>query len=148
MIERTVEELTPIIGTRPACRAVGASGDDLPSPTTARAQATKATAAPDRALSAQEREPVLAVLHSERFVDVSPEGLRDLARRGQLPALERTMYRHPGRAPRRRARAARPAHPSRLRAARAARRATRMSCGRGTSPSSRARRSGPGSTCT
>jgi len=25
MIERTVEELTPIIGTRPACRAVGAS---------------------------------------------------------------------------------------------------------------------------
>ncbi len=25
MIERTVEELTPIIGTRPACRALGAS---------------------------------------------------------------------------------------------------------------------------
>jgi predicted DNA-binding transcriptional regulator AlpA len=25
MIERTVEELTPIIGTRPACRAVGAA---------------------------------------------------------------------------------------------------------------------------
>ena len=25
MIERTVEELTPIVGTRPACRAVGAS---------------------------------------------------------------------------------------------------------------------------
>ena len=28
MIERTVEELTPIIGTRPACRAVGASVGD------------------------------------------------------------------------------------------------------------------------
>ena len=25
MIEQTVEELTPVIGTRPACRALGAS---------------------------------------------------------------------------------------------------------------------------
>ena len=38
MIAATVEELTPIIGTRPACRALGASpatstvGGDRPSP--------------------------------------------------------------------------------------------------------------------
>ena len=45
MIERTVEELTPIIGTRPACRAVGASvGDDLPSPAATGAQAGEAPA--------------------------------------------------------------------------------------------------------
>ena len=45
MIERTVEELTPIIGTRPACRAVGASaGDDLPSPPAAGATAAPAAA--------------------------------------------------------------------------------------------------------
>ena len=45
MIGETVEELTPIIGTRPACRALGASrGDDLPSPPPARAAAVEAAA--------------------------------------------------------------------------------------------------------
>jgi hypothetical protein len=33
MIEQTVNDLTMIIGTRPACRALGASpGNDLPPP--------------------------------------------------------------------------------------------------------------------
>jgi putative transposase len=74
MIERTVEELTPIIGTRPACRAVGASPATIyrrrcPSePRPARPRPT-----PERALSEPERDAVLEVLHSERFVDVSPE---------------------------------------------------------------------------
>ncbi len=45
MICETVEELTPIIGTRPACRALGGrAGDDLPSPATAQAQAAEAAA--------------------------------------------------------------------------------------------------------
>ena len=45
MIGETVEELTPIIGTRPACRALGASGGDgVPSPPAARAQAAQAAA--------------------------------------------------------------------------------------------------------
>ena len=45
MIERTVEELTPIIGTRPACRAVGRlASDDLPSPTSTAAAAGPAAA--------------------------------------------------------------------------------------------------------
>ena len=40
MIAATVEELTPIIGTRPACRALGASpATDLPPPPAAGAQA-------------------------------------------------------------------------------------------------------------
>jgi hypothetical protein len=40
MIEQTVEDLTTIIGTRPACRALGRlTGNDLPSPTATRAAA-------------------------------------------------------------------------------------------------------------
>ncbi len=74
MIERTVQELTPIIGTRPACRAVGASVATIyrrrrpPAPRPRRPRPT-----PERALSEPERDAVLEVLHSERFVDVSPE---------------------------------------------------------------------------
>ena len=55
MIAATVEELTPLIGTRPACRALGASaGDDLPSPPPARAQAAEAAA--DACAGADEAE--------------------------------------------------------------------------------------------
>ena len=74
MIAATVEELTPLIGTRPACRALGASPATIyrrrrPSePKTPKPRPT-----PARALSAPERQQVLDVLHSERFVDVSPE---------------------------------------------------------------------------
>jgi putative transposase len=73
MIERTVEELTPIIGTRPACRALGASPATIyrhrrpPEPKPSRPRPT-----PDRALSEDGRERVLEVLHAERFVDCSP----------------------------------------------------------------------------
>ncbi|HEY3947024.1 MAG TPA: hypothetical protein VGL78_17510 [Solirubrobacteraceae bacterium] len=74
MIWETVEELTPIIGTRPACRALGASVASVyrrrrpPEPRPSRPRP-----APARALSEPERGQVLEVLHSERFVDVSPE---------------------------------------------------------------------------
>ena len=45
MIAATVEELTPLIGTRPACRARGrVAGGDLPPPQTARAQDAQAAA--------------------------------------------------------------------------------------------------------
>ena len=89
MIERTVEELTPIIGTRPACRAVGASPATIyrrrrpPEPRPARPRST-----PARALTGPEREAVLEVLHSERFVDVSPEETyATLLDEGTLPVL-------------------------------------------------------------
>jgi len=95
MIERTVEELTPIIGTRPACRAVGASVATIyrrrrpPEPRPPRPRP-----APARALSQDEQERVLEVLHSERFVDVSPEETwATLLDEGTYLCSTRTMYR-------------------------------------------------------
>jgi len=95
MIEQTVEELTPIIGTRPACRAVGASVATMyrrrrpPEPRPARPRP-----APDRALSEVERERVLGVLHSERFVDSAPaEVWATLLDEDAYLCSERTMYR-------------------------------------------------------
>jgi putative transposase len=95
MIERTVEELTPIIGTRPACRALGASHATIyrrrrpPAPRPRRPRPT-----PTRALSETEREAVLAELHSERFGDSSPAQVwATLLDEGRYLASERTMYR-------------------------------------------------------
>jgi putative transposase len=95
MIERTVEELTPIIGTRPACRAVGASVATIyrrrrpPEPRPAQPRPT-----PDRALTGPERERVLEVLHSERFVDSSPAQVwATLLDENRYLCSERTMYR-------------------------------------------------------
>jgi len=95
MICETVEELTPIIGTRPACRALGASPATIyrrrrpPQPRPSRPRP-----APPRALSEQEREAVLEVLHSERFVDCAPEQVyATLLDEGRYLASVRTMYR-------------------------------------------------------
>jgi putative transposase len=95
MIRQTVEELTPIIGTRPACRALGASAASVyrhrrpPAPRPARPRPT-----PARALSGAEREAVLEVLHSERFVDSAPEQVyATLLDEGTYLASVRTMYR-------------------------------------------------------
>jgi putative transposase len=95
MIEQTVQELTPIIGTRPACRALGAAPATIyrrrrpPAPWPARPRAV-----PARALSAAEREAVLTELHSERFVDSSPAQIwATLLDEGRYLASERTMYR-------------------------------------------------------
>jgi putative transposase len=95
MIEQTVEELTPIIGTRPACRALGAAPATIyrrrrpPTPRPPRARAV-----PARALSEAERDAVLAELRSERFVDCSPAQVwATLLDEGTYLASERTMYR-------------------------------------------------------
>jgi putative transposase len=95
MICETVEELTPIIGTRPACRAVGASVASVyrhrrpPAPRPTRPRPT-----PERALSEPEREAVLEVLHSERFVDIAPEETyATLLDEGTYLCSTRTMYR-------------------------------------------------------
>jgi putative transposase len=95
MIAQTVEELTPLIGTRPACRALGAS------PATiyrrrqpAERKAPKPRPTPARALSEPERHQVLDLLHSERFVDVSPEETyATLLDEGTYLCSTRTMYR-------------------------------------------------------
>jgi len=95
MIAATVEELTPLIGTRPACRALGASPATIyrrrrpPEPRPRRPRPT-----PERALTEPERERVLALLHSERFVDVSPEETyATLLDEGSYLCSTRTMYR-------------------------------------------------------
>ena len=95
MICETVEELAPVIGTRPACRALGASVATVyrrrrpPQPETPKPRPT-----PARALSAPERQQVLDVLHSERFVDVSPEETwATLLDEGTYLCSPRTMYR-------------------------------------------------------
>jgi putative transposase len=95
MICETVEKLTPIIGTRPACRAVGASIATVyrrrrpPEPRPSRPRP-----APARALSESERDAVLGLLHSERFVDCAPAQVyATLLDEQQYLCSERTMYR-------------------------------------------------------
>jgi len=88
------EELAPQVGVEPACRALGVSratfyrrkrptpGHQQPRPT------------PARALSNAERERVVEVLSSERFVDRSPaEVFATLLDEKQYFCSERTMYR-------------------------------------------------------
>ena len=95
MIEQTVQELAPLVGTRPACRALGAAPATIyrrrnpPAPRPRRPRP-----APARTLSQAERLAVLEVLHSERFVDSSPgEVYATLLDEGRYLASERTMYR-------------------------------------------------------
>src|SRR6266540_2418917 len=95
MIEQTVEELTPIVGTRPACRALGVAPATIyrrrrpPAPRPPRPRRL-----PARALSEAERQAVLAELHSDRFVDCSPAQVwATLLDEGRYLASERTMYR-------------------------------------------------------
>jgi putative transposase len=95
MIEQTVHELAPIVGTRPACRALGASPATIyrrRRPPELRPRLPRRP--PARALSDREREAVLAELHSQRFVDSSPAQVwATLLDEGRYLASERTMYR-------------------------------------------------------
>ncbi len=95
MIEQTVEQLTPIIGTRPACRVLGAAPATIyrrrrpPDPRPAGPRRVTA-----RSLSQTERDAVLAELHSPRLIDASPaEVWATLLDEGRYLASERTMYR-------------------------------------------------------
>ena len=95
MTEAAVTELVPLLGTRPACRALGVAPATLyrhrrpPGPKTPRSRVT-----PARALSAAEQGAVLAELHSERFWDSSPAAVwATLLDEGRYLASERTMYR-------------------------------------------------------
>ncbi len=95
MIEQTTEELSAIIGTRPACRALGVAPATIyrrrrpPDPKPRRVRP-----APPRALSDAEREAVLGELRSERFVDSAPAQVyATLLDEGRYLCSERTMYR-------------------------------------------------------
>jgi putative transposase len=92
-----VEVLTPEVGTRPACAAMGIPpatvyrhrvrrNEPLPPP--------RRRPSPERALVSQERQEVLDVLHSEEFMDKAPQEVyAALLDRGQYLCSIRTMYR-------------------------------------------------------
>jgi len=95
MIDQAVEELTPLVGTSAACRALGAARATIyrrrrPAPPCAERSRPR----PARALSPAEQESVLEELRSERFVDSSPAQVwATLLDEGRYLCSERTMYR-------------------------------------------------------
>ncbi len=89
----TVTEVGPRLGIAPTCAAFG-----LPRATYYRRQQSPGARAPrrpsPRALSAEEKTTVLAVLHEPRFVDLAPaEVYATLLDEGRYLCSERTMYR-------------------------------------------------------
>jgi putative transposase len=95
MIDEAITQIEPMIGTLPACRALGASRAGVYRRRRApRPREHRPRRAPARALSEPERARVLEQLHSARFVDASPaEVWATLLDEGTYLASERTMYR-------------------------------------------------------
>ena len=91
-----VKELAPVTGTAPACRALGVPRASLYRSTKSR-QAHPALARrpkPKRSLSDLERQGVLDVMHSERFVDQTPaEAYATLLDEGVYLCSLRSIYR-------------------------------------------------------
>jgi putative transposase len=92
-----VEVLTPEVGTRPACVAMG-----VPPATVYRHRArrnepplaVRKRPSPPRALKPEERQQVLDVLHSEEFMDKAPQEVyAAVLDQGQYLCSIRTMYR-------------------------------------------------------
>jgi len=95
-MEQTVEELSPWMGTRAACRAVGVAPATIYRRRRPRQEAgpRPSRRTPERALCAHERTAVLDLLHSERFVDCSPAQVwATLLDEGRYLCSPRTMYR-------------------------------------------------------
>jgi putative transposase len=90
-----VEVAVPAMGTAPACRALGLPRASL----YRRRRPTASTTArprpvPPRALDPAERHTVLAILHTERFVDQAPAQIHaTLLDEGTYLCSPRTMYR-------------------------------------------------------
>lgn len=94
MTETAVGELVPLLGTGAACVAAGRSRAThyrrhRSSPAPLRpAPVPQAARAQPAALSAVERERILAVLHSERFADAAPAQVwATLLDEGRLPGV-------------------------------------------------------------
>jgi putative transposase len=92
-----VEVLTPEVGTRPACVAMGIPRATVYRHRTRRNERSplfRKRPSPGRALVSQERQEVLDVLHSEKFMDKAPrEVYAALLDQGQYLCSIRTMYR-------------------------------------------------------
>jgi putative transposase len=95
MIDSSVSEIEPLIGTAPACRAVGASRTSVyRRRRPPRVRDPRPRRPPPRALTQLERARVLEHLNSPRFVDCSPAQVwATLLDEGTYLASERTMYR-------------------------------------------------------
>jgi putative transposase len=97
MVDQTIAELAPVVGTRTACAALGRSRATYyrrhrKSPPRPR-QPHVAKLQP-RALSHNERSEVLGILHEERFVDQAPATIyATLLDEGQYVCSVPTMYR-------------------------------------------------------
>ncbi len=97
MIDAAIAELTPLVGVRQACEAVGEAQArwyrrHRHSPAPARPE--RSPAPHPRALSPEERAEVLAVLHSEEHVDEAPATVyAKLLDEGRYLASVPTMYR-------------------------------------------------------
>jgi putative transposase len=100
MTDQAVAELAPRIGVRDACDAVGASHAGY----YRRHRSSQATERPapiphrdrpqPRALSAEEQQPILDVLHCDRFVDMSPAAVwATLLDEGVYLGSQSTFYR-------------------------------------------------------
>ena len=95
MIDEAVSEVEPLLGTAPACRALGVSRASVyRRRRPPRLLERRPRPAPARSLSKLERQTVLDVLHSERFVDSSPAQVyATLLDEGRYLASQRSMYR-------------------------------------------------------
>ena len=101
MTDQAVAQLAGRIGVRDACVAVSASRAGYyrrhrvsPPPETAGADPAPRNGRQPRALSAQEQQAILDVLHSDRFVDMSPaEVWATLLDEGVYLGSQSTFYR-------------------------------------------------------
>jgi len=117
MTDQAITELTPVVGVKAACAALGRPRArhyrwhrQSPAPARVHAQPKPQP----RALSDAERVQALAVLHSQRFVDLAPGEVHAiLLDEGTYLCSEATMYRilreHHGEVRERRAQATHPA---------------------------------------
>jgi putative transposase len=91
---QTLSELRDQLGVAPTCRAMALSRATYYRNVTFRSRPTSQRPKPQRALSNEQRQDVLEVLHGPRFVDVAPAEVHaTLLDEGQYLCSERTMYR-------------------------------------------------------
>ena len=136
MIDMAITEIEPMIGTLPACRALGASraGDVPPTATAARAGASSPPGAGPGAVRARTRRRARAVALASGSSTASPaEVWATLLDEGTYLASERTMYRLLAANGQVRERRDQLTHPPYARPELSPSAPTR--CGRGTSPS-------------
>ena len=99
MTDQAIAELTPVVGVKDACAAVGRPRAThyrwhRKSPPPPPPRPHREPKPQPRALSAVERAEVLDVLHEERFVDLAPGEVHAiLLDEGRYLCSESTMYR-------------------------------------------------------